>query len=55
MCPEGFVGLTEGLPVPEIAEPSASLEREEEVGSFEPTESGAVDSDFDRKVPPPSA
>ncbi len=55
LCPEGFVGLTEGLPVPEIAEPSASLEREEEVGSFEPMEPGAVDSDFDRKVPPPSA
>ena len=45
LCPEGFVGLTEGLQVPEIAEPSAQPQREEEAGSFEPTEPGAVNSD----------
>ena len=57
LCPEGFVGLTEGLPIPEIAEPadgfpvpdiaepSEGPERAEEVGSFEPTEPGAVNSD----------
>jgi uncharacterized membrane-anchored protein YhcB (DUF1043 family) len=54
LCPEGFVGITEGLPVPEIAEPSVPLEGEEEVESFEPTEPGAVDGEFESK-PPPSA
>ncbi len=55
LCPEGFVGLTEGLPVPEIGEPSAPLDREEEVGSFEPAAPGAVDADFDTKAPSTSA
>jgi uncharacterized membrane-anchored protein YhcB (DUF1043 family) len=45
LCPEGFVGLTEGLQVPEIAEPSAQPQREEEAGPFEPTEPGAVNGD----------
>ena len=54
LCPEGFVGLTEGLPVPEIEEPSAESEREQETGSFEPTEPGVVNSASDRKAPPPS-
>ena len=54
LCPEGFVGLTEGLPVPEIAEPSAESEREEEAGSLEATEPGAVSGGFDEKAPPPS-
>jgi uncharacterized membrane-anchored protein YhcB (DUF1043 family) len=52
LCPEGFVGLTEGLPVPEIAESSAVLESEEEVAPFEPTESGAVNDDSERDAPP---
>jgi len=52
LCPEGFVGLTEGLFVPEIAEPSAELEDEEESASFEPTESDAADEDLEREVPP---
>jgi hypothetical protein len=46
------VGLTEGLPVPEIAEPSAELEGEEEVAPYESAESGAVDDDSERDVPP---
>jgi len=58
------VGLTEGLPVPEIAEPSAESEREEEVVSYEElereeeaapyesAESGAVDDDSERDAPP---
>ena len=28
LCPEGFVGLTEGLPLPQLAEPQADLEVE---------------------------
>ena len=55
LCPEGFVGITEGLPVPEIAEPSADSEREQEAGSFEPAESGAVNGSSDSKAPPPSS
>jgi hypothetical protein len=30
LCPEGFVGLTEGLPVPQLAEPQRDLELEAE-------------------------
>ena len=55
LCPEGFVGLTEGLPVPEIGESSAPLDREEEVGSFESAAPGAVDAGFDTKAPSSSA
>ena len=55
LCPEGFVGLTDGLPVPEIAEPSTEPEREEPDRSFEPTGPGATNGHFDRKAPPPSA
>jgi uncharacterized membrane-anchored protein YhcB (DUF1043 family) len=55
LCPEGFVGLTEGLPVPEIGEPSAPPEGEGEAESFEPTEAGGIEADFDKKLPPPSA
>ena len=66
LCPEGFVGLTEGLPVPEIAEPadefpasefeeaSEESERAEEAGTFEPTEPGAVGADSERSAPTPS-
>ena len=66
LCPEGFVGLTEGLPVPEIAasadefpapdiaEPSVEPERAEEAGSFEPTEPDAVNGDSRREAPTPS-
>jgi uncharacterized membrane-anchored protein YhcB (DUF1043 family) len=54
LCPEGFVGLTEGLPVPEIAEPSAESERVEEVQPFEPTDTGVVNGDSDGNAPPPS-
>jgi hypothetical protein len=54
LCPEGFVGLTEGLPVPEIAEPSADLERAEEAGSFEPTEPAARNGDSESNAPTPS-
>lgn len=55
LCPEGFVGLTDGLPVPEIAEPSTEPGREEEAEHFERSESGAVDGESDEEVPPPSA
>jgi uncharacterized membrane-anchored protein YhcB (DUF1043 family) len=55
LCPEGFVGLTDGLPVPEIAEPSTQPEREEEAGSFERSEPGAVNGESDNEVPPLSA
>jgi len=52
LCPEGFVGLTEGLPVPEIAEPSTELERDEEAAPLESTESGVVEDDAKRDAPP---
>jgi len=55
LCPEGFVGLTAGLPVPEIAEPSAPLERPEETRSLAGTEPAASDRGFDEKASPPSA
>jgi hypothetical protein len=55
LCPEGFVGITEGLPVPGIAEPSVPLEGEEETESFEPTEPGAVDGGLESNAPPRSA
>jgi uncharacterized membrane-anchored protein YhcB (DUF1043 family) len=66
LCPEGFVGLTEGLPVPEIAEPqdafpasefeeaSEESERAEDAGRFEPTEPGTVNGDSERSAPTPS-
>jgi hypothetical protein len=66
LCPEGFVGLTEGLPVPEIAasvdefpapdiaEALVEPERVEEAGSFEPAEPDAVNSDSKREAPTPS-
>ena len=65
LCPEGFVGLTEGLPVPEIAEPAdefsapdiaespAESERVEDAGSLESTEPGAVDGDSEGNAPTP--
>ncbi len=52
LCPEGFVGLTEGLPVPQIAEPSAELERAEEAAPVESTESGSADDGAKRDAPP---
>ena len=54
LCPEGFVGLTDGLPVPEIAEPLAQPEREEESGSFERAEPGVENGGSDKKAPPPA-
>jgi uncharacterized membrane-anchored protein YhcB (DUF1043 family) len=39
LCPEGFVGLTEGLPVPEIAEPAVQPESEKEVAPCDSDES----------------
>jgi uncharacterized membrane-anchored protein YhcB (DUF1043 family) len=45
LCPEGFVGLTEGLPAPQIAEPAADRERAEEASASEPAESGALHGD----------
>jgi uncharacterized membrane-anchored protein YhcB (DUF1043 family) len=54
LCPEGFVGLTEGLPVPEITESSGESEREQEAESFEPTEPSAGSGGFDQKAPPPT-
>ena len=41
LCPEGFVGLTEGLPVPEIAEPEGAAEAR----TREPAEPKVDDSD----------
>jgi len=38
LCPEGFVGLTEGLPVPQIAERQADLEVEEASGESVPVD-----------------
>jgi uncharacterized membrane-anchored protein YhcB (DUF1043 family) len=55
LCPEGFVGLTEGLPVPEIAEALAEPERAEEAELFEPTEPGAVNDDSEGNAPTPVA
>ena len=43
LCPEGFVGLTEGLPVPQIAEPSRVEDRDPETASFESSTSAAAD------------
>jgi len=51
LCPEGFVALTEGLPVPQIAEPLADRKRSEEAGPFEPAESGAVNGDSETEAP----
>jgi uncharacterized membrane-anchored protein YhcB (DUF1043 family) len=51
LCPEGFVGLTEGLPVPEIAEPARELEPDPEAASFESAESDAAD-DAGKKAAP---
>ena len=51
LCPEGFVGLTEGLPVPEIAEPSRVVERDPETASFESSESDADDDAAERDAP----
>lgn len=55
LCPEGFVGLTEGLPVPEIAEPSGVAERDSETESFDSSESAAADDADTRAAPPLSS
>ena len=55
LCPEGFVGLTQGLPIPEIADPSAELAREEQIGSMERTESDAASAVPQSNTPPLSA
>jgi uncharacterized membrane-anchored protein YhcB (DUF1043 family) len=60
LCPEGFVGLTEGLPAPQIAEPSeptAQLERDDddEAGVIERNDFSAESGDSDEIPPPPSA
>ncbi len=60
LCPEGFVGLTEGLPVPEIAEPAAaeaeeaSEEAERRAGAVDPAERGASAEDPARGAPTPA-
>jgi len=66
LCPEGFVGLTEGLPVPEIAEPSRGSEaagseeksqepgRAREAGSPDSSERSAADGDAARNAATPS-
>jgi uncharacterized membrane-anchored protein YhcB (DUF1043 family) len=38
LCPEGFVGLTEGLPTPQLAGPAPDLELEADGGIFEQEE-----------------
>ena len=48
----GTSDLLRDLPVPEIAEPAAEPEREEEVAPYESAESGAVDEDSERNAPP---
>jgi uncharacterized membrane-anchored protein YhcB (DUF1043 family) len=52
LCPEGFVGLTEGLPVPQLAEPSADRERAD---GTKPSGPGAVDRDSRSDAAPVSA
>jgi uncharacterized membrane-anchored protein YhcB (DUF1043 family) len=66
LCPEGFVGLTEGLPVPEIAEPSrgseaaGSEERSQEpvgareAGPPDSSERSAADGDAARNAATPT-
>ncbi len=46
LCPEGFVGLTEGLPIPEIAQVSGKSEVKADAGSRESGPPGALDGDF---------
>ncbi len=67
LCPEGFVGLTEGLPVPEIAEPASaeiaepteselegvSGEPARRAGAVDPVERGEGDEDPARSAPTP--
>jgi uncharacterized membrane-anchored protein YhcB (DUF1043 family) len=55
LCPEGFVGLTEGLPVPEIAEPTVEREGEAGAVSFGDTEPDASSAESEGKAPPLSA
>ena len=55
LCPEGFVGLTDGLPVPEIAQPTAQPERDREAESSGSTKPGVASGDFEQKTPPPSS
>ena len=50
LCPEGFVGLTEGLPVPQLAGPAPGLELDTD---GEPSESEKLDED-DRETDPDS-
>ena len=52
LCPEGFVGLTEGLPVPQIAEPSRAGDRYSETASFESSASAAADDMASGDAPP---
>jgi len=54
LCPEGFVGLTEGLPVPEISERLTQPGSMEEAGSFESAEADAASDDSARHAPPVS-
>ncbi len=52
LCPEGFVGLTEGLPVPEIAEPSRGPERDPQTASVDSSGAGAADEPATRDASP---
>jgi uncharacterized membrane-anchored protein YhcB (DUF1043 family) len=52
LCPEGFVALTQGLPVPQIAEPPADRERAADVESSAPA---AREEAPQGDAPPPPA
>lgn len=42
LCPEGFVGLTDGLPTPQLAEPAPELETD---GDFEAVDESEFEND----------
>jgi uncharacterized membrane-anchored protein YhcB (DUF1043 family) len=52
LCPEGFVGLTEGLPTPQLAGPVPDLELEINGELSEPAESDEGNRDSDQITRP---
>jgi len=52
LCPEGFVALTQGLPVPQIAEPLADREG---ASSVEASDSAAEEESLQSDTPPAPA
>ena len=48
LCPEGFVGLTEGLPVPQLADPQPEPELELEL---DPDDAASLAADADTDTP----